>query len=1000
MAGFEGVAFIVGNSMSSFFHPQNCGCHIAVEGREAHTPGAGGEAGVEKLRHVLDHAAHYLPAQGPIGVFVHHNTLHAFQHQDFEKSVIEAANLFKAEPFLSEEAYQNDRARGRILDEDIDDVLSREPDAEIIPGQLTRRQLRRALLIPGVRRVNGLDIAWQIEEGDWLRKFRHDLQPAAAHQLTGDTPQELWDVCLARVPAPPAPQPAHPRRPAEAILAKCGIDLDLVIHPPLIRLTGAYLDQGIAYWPMPLREQGLLAASRQIMGQRASIYRKHLAGVRAEFLRQEEKGMSAEAIVLDALARLGVPAAQWDEFITAELLALSGWAGMVRMLENDVMLAPHDRVRCSLMEFMALRLTYTLVAVQDILGDTASWRSVIISPAKVDRLTPVARFFDAAQLCGLPHHVIAALSPEVFARLTHELTSCNETERRRLLHLAYERRHERSILIPLSKHRAMPRLETPVDRLTAQMFFCIDEREESMRRAIEEVDPSIETVGAAGFFACAIDYAGIDDAGGVSLCPVVVKPGHTVREVPVDAHYHLHDKRQWLRRAWAKITRNGFVSSRTLVRGWVSTACLGFFSLFPLALRVLSPRGYGKFIKRLNRAFLPEPKTEITFMRDDEASRDATTGLLQGFTEQEMADRVAGVLGPAGLHKAHARLVVVLGHGSTSLNNPYESAYCCGACGGRTGGPNARIFAMMANRAGVRAALRQKGIIIPEDTWFLGGYHDTCSDDVDIFDLDLMPETHRGDFNRVRQSIDEARVLNADERVRRFGTAGSGIHGERALRHVQARSEHIGEPRPEYGHCTNAVTYVGRREHTRGLFMDRRAFLVSYDATKDAANEALARVLGAVIPVCGGISLEYYFSTVDNEAYGSGTKLPHNITGLIGVMNGYQGDLRTGLPVQTVEIHEPVRSLFIVETTPQRLMSVIKANKELVEFVCNRWVRMCTMDPDDGHIEVYRGNDIFEPLTGDEEPLPVTPDSRTWYRGKMEHLPLARIDPSLSKAAA
>jgi hypothetical protein len=364
-----------------------------------------------------------------------------------------------------------------------------------------------------------------------------------------------------------------------------------------------------------------------------------------------------------------------------------------------------------------------------------------------------------------------------------------------------------------------------------------------------------------------------------------------------------------------------------------------------------------------------------------------------------MADRVYSVLGPAGLHKAHARLVVILGHGSTSLNNPYESAYCCGACGGRTGGPNARIFAMMANRPGVRAALREKGVIIPEDTWFLGGYHDTCSDDIEFFDTDLMPEDHHGNLNRVRQSLDKARVLNADERVRRFGTAGSDVRGERALRHVQARSEHIAEPRPEYGHCTNAVAYVGRRQHTHGLFMDRRAFLISYDATKDPDNQALARVLGAVIPVCGGISLEYYFSTVDNEAYGSGTKLPHNITGLVGVMNGFQGDLRTGLPLQTVELHEPVRILFVIETTPERVMGVIRANRELVEFVCNRWIRLATMDPEDGHIEIYRGNDIFEPLSGEEEPLPITPNSRTWYRGKSEHLPLARIDPNCVKAA-
>lgn len=954
---------------------------------------------VEHLRHAVDHVAHYLPTQGPIGVFVHHNTLHAFQHQEFEPSVIEAANLFKAEPFLSEETYQNDRARGRILDEDIDDVLNREPDAEIIPGKLTRRQLRRALLIPGVRRVNGLDIEWQIEEGNWLDSFRADLAPAAAHLLTGDTPRELWEVCRARVPLHTPAPPVSTVRPREAVLAAKGIDLALIVNPPVIRLVGAYLDQGIAYWPMPLRELGLLAASRKIMSQAGAIARRNLTLLGREFRRQEEKNMTAESVVLDALERLAVLPEDWEKFLTLFLLELPGWAGMVRMLENDVTLAPHDRVKCSLMEFLALRLTYTLAALEEVMGDTTSWHSVPIFEPKTDALTLVARFFDAAQLTGTSSREIAALPQDVFDCFLHEIVACNEVERRRLLHLAYERRHERSILIPLAKHRAMPHPLPQTDRLAAQIVFCIDEREESIRRAVEEVDSCIETVGAAGFFGVAIDYAGIDDAAGVALCPVVVKPGHSVREVAVGGQSHMDERRQKWRSVWAKIARNSFISSRTLVRGWISTACLGFLSLFPLIFRVFSPREYGQLIKRLNRAFLPTPKTEVTFMRNDPESRDATTGLLAGFDEAEMADRVYSVLGFGGLHKAHARLVVVLGHGSTSLNNPYESAYCCGACGGRTGAPNARIFAIMANRPGVRAALREKGVVIPEDTWFLGGYHDTCSDDIEYFDVDLMPETHHGDLNRVRQSLDKARVLNADERVRRFGTAGAGVEGERALRHVQARSEHIAEPRPEYGHCTNAVAFVGRREQTRGLFMDRRAFLVSYDATKDPQNSALARVLGAVIPVCGGINLEYYFSTVDNEVYGSGTKLPHNITGLVGVMNGFQGDLRTGLPVQTVEIHEPVRILFIVETTPQRLMSVIKANKELVEFVCNRWIRIATMDPEDGHIEVYRGNDVFEPLVGDEEPLPVTPDSRTWYRGKMQHLPLARIEPKSVQAA-
>jgi uncharacterized protein YbcC (UPF0753/DUF2309 family) len=436
--------------------------------------------------------------------------------------------------------------------------------------------------------------------------------------------------------------------------------------------------------------------------------------------------------------------------------------------------------------------------------------------------------------------------------------------------------------------------------------------------------------------------------------------------------------------------RNWRISSKTLWRGWLSTSVLGLLSAVPLVGHLLAPRRYALLREWLNKAFLPEPRTELTLMRNTTQSYSAVSGLLTGFAPEEKSERVASVLRPAGLVSGFARVVVVLGHGSTSLNNPHESAHDCGACGGRRGGPNARLFAAMANRPEVRVHLREQGVDIPGDTWFVGGYHDTCNDDVELFDLDALPSTHQADVERIREHLEQASALDAQERSRRFESCPPDLDPQDALRHVEERSEHLAEPRPEYGHCTNAVCVVGRRVLTRGLFLDRRAFLVSYDANQDAGDQSLAALMAAVVPVCAGISLEYYFSFVDNNRYGCGTKLPHNVTGLLGVMDGHASDLRTGLPWQMVEIHEPVRILFVVETTPERLSRVIAGSPSFSRLVENRWIRLATVDPASGRVHVRRDSG-FEEFDERLERLPVALSSAEWFGGRIQHLPLASI---------
>lgn len=974
----------------------------------------------ERIEAAISHAAHFLPAQGPIGVFVHHNTLHHFEHLKFEEAVTEAAGIFGAEPYMSEVAYRRELKRGRILPEDINAVLDREPNKAVLTRpELDRRTLRRAMLIPGIRDIRPENVEWLLHEGELLRRLRTDIGDASRHCLLEDglalmdhgeqsnavegaenaVLHALFSICSSRVGQPASPKSRAPRRPHEGFEATCGESLDEMIHPMLIRLASVYLDQGQAYWPMPDRDVGFLRSVRKLVSQRAYIASKALRGLTQEVRTQEAAGLTAIQTIERCLALLGVPADETESVIEAELLALPGWAGLFRELETNPGLSPHLQLPCSLNDFLAFRLTLNAVgaarlAERQALGPVATaWRNPIVEstppPAQV-RLAETARLLDVAQLTGLSVSDIASLDDRECARLLEEVAAFDEWERRRILHLAYELRHEQLILSPLSRHRS--EWKTPqASRPSAQVFCCLDEREESLRRHLEEVEPSIETFGAAGFYGIAVDYRGIDDAHGAALCPVVVTPKHAVHEVPEPDEGGLHDLRRARRKLWGQLARGSFLSSRALVSGWFSAAILGLFSLFPLVVRILSPLSYARLTRKLNRFFLPLPRTELTLVSDDEEAHETIEGLRLGFNLEEQANSVASVLGPAGLTRNFARLVIVLGHGSTSLNNPHESAHDCGACGGRRGGPNGRLFAAMANHPEVRRLLVDRGIVVPDDTWFIGGAHDTCDDSTPLFDLDEVPESHLDELGRVQAVLNEARARDAHERTRRFEAANPKATSVQGLRHVEERAEHLAEPRPEYGHCTNAICIVGRRSVTRGLFLDRRAFLTSYDPLQDDDGSKLAALLDAVIPVCAGISLEYYFSFVDNERYGSGTKLPHNVTGLVGVMNGHASDLRTGLPWQMVEVHEPVRILFAVEARVEIIKKVIAANDGSRRLVDNRWIRLAAMHPDTGEIQVFRDGEFEAFSAEDRAALPEVASSRGWYEGHLDHLPIARI---------
>jgi len=661
-----------------------------------------------------------------------------------------------------------------------------------------------------------------------------------------------------------------------------------LINREMIKWCGVFLDIGQGAIEMPRRSEGFYNSFRML-----SIEDKRLhQGVKKnrDWLLSLPK--QAESAIEVCLEKLGVSLEDQEDFIKESLSYLPGWAGYVKwrtVWRNPSSSA--DKTPVTLVDFVAVRLIIT----------TILWPEACLKQSNC-----IAR--------GVQNPLIKKME-------------------------CLENKFSQSLLQKILSHQGVKqdRLKSRPD---AQLVFCIDVRSEPFRHCLEKTG-HYETFGFAGFFGLPVRIHHYNTGESSDSCPVLLKPRYDIHEIPimqslpcVKRNMHGKERMNRLKHAYQDLKYN-FSTPFSLVE------TLGAWCGVSMLARTLAPVSSAKCVSWLTKKMMPTVDTQpiVTLNKGDS---------LSGIAPAEQILYAEAVLRMMGLTDNFAKLVLFCGHGSTTQNNPYASALDCGACGGNHGGSNAKILAAILNRQAVRASLCERGIIIPEDTQFKAAEHNTTTDAVDIYAEDNENEVHSDLIKSIQIDLIAAQKMNSDNRCKTFGES----HYKNSIHATQKRSHDWSEVRPEWGLARNAAFIIGPRRLTTSIDLEGRCFLHSYEWEQDENGTSLETIMTAPMVVAEWINTQYLFSTLDNVAYGSGSKITHNVTAKIGVMQGNGSDLMHGLPLQSVMMtdeesyHEPQRLLTVIYAPRSTINTIIERQEILQTLFFNGWVKLIAIEPE------------------------------------------------------